>query len=74
MQNNSGDLSMQNIMRMASSPAGQQLLALLKQSDPQAMQKAMELAASGDYTKAKESLSPFLGSEEVKKLLQQLGG
>lgn len=74
MQNNSGDLSMQNIMRMISSPAGQQLLALLKQSDPQALQKAMEQATSGDYSNAKKSLSPFFESEEVKKLLQQLGG
>lgn len=74
MQKNSGDFSMQDVLRMVNSPAGQQLLALLRQSDPASLQKAMEQASSGDYSQAKQSLSPILASEEVKKLLQQLGG
>ena len=31
-------------------------------------------AKKGDYTKIKETLTPLLASEEVRKLIQQLGG
>lgn len=74
MQQNDRNFSMQDAMRMAATPAGQQLIALLKQSDQTALNQAMEQAKKGDYSQIKETLSPLLASEEVRKLLQQLGG
>jgi len=74
MQKNSGNFSMQDIMHLANSPAGKKLISMLQQSDPTAIQKAMEQASAGDYAQAKQSLGPFLASDEVKKLIQQLGG
>ena len=74
MQKNSENFSFQDAMHFANSPAGKQLIALLQQSDPNAMQKAMEQASSGDYEKARQALEPFLALEEVKKLMRQLGG
>lgn len=74
MQKNSDNFSVQAAMQLASSPAGQQLLALLQQSDPTALNKAMEYFSNGDYSQAKQSLQPLFASEEAKKLLQQLGG
>lgn len=74
MQKNSGDFSMQDALRLAKSPAGQQLLALLQQSDSAAVQIAMEQAASGNYSQAKQSLEPILASEEIQNILKQLGG
>ena len=74
MQKNSGDFSVQDAMRLANSPAGQQLLALLQQADPQSLQAAINRASAGDLNQAKEALGPLLALEEVKKLLQQLGG
>ena len=74
MQKNSGDFSMQEAMRLASSPAGKQLLALLQQSNSPALLAAMQQAAAGEYTQAKNTLAPMLESEEVQALLKQLGG
>ena len=73
MQKNSQDFSIEDALRMAKSPAGQQLIALLKQADPQTLQQAMQQANSGDYTQAKASLQEILASSEAKALLQQLG-
>ena len=72
MQKNSQNFSMQDAMRLARSDAGQQLLQLLRQSDGDALRKAADLAAAGDYRKASASLSALLDSPEVKALLKQL--
>jgi len=74
MQKNSGNFSMQDAMQLVNSPAGQQLMALLQQSDPDTLRKAMEQASNGDFSQAKRSLEPLFASEEAKKLLQQMGG
>ena len=74
MQKNSDSFSMQDAIKLANSPAGQQLIALLQGTDPNALRKAMNSASSGDMESAKNALTPLLNSEEVKKLLQQLGG
>ncbi len=74
MQKNSDNFSMQDALRLANSPAGQQLLALLQQADPEALSKAKTQASSGDFSQIAQTLAPLLASEDVKKLLQQLGG
>ena len=74
MQKNSDNFSMGDIMKMAGTPAGRQLLALLKQSDPNALKQAMTSATSGNMKAAGDALAPLLASEEVQKLLRQLGG
>lgn len=73
MQQNN-NFNMQDAMRFASTPEGQQLIALLKQSDNGTLQAAMEQAKKGDYSRAKEALTPLLASEEVQRLLRQMGG
>ncbi len=65
--------SMQEAMRLASTPAGQQLIRHLQQSDGSSMQQAMNRAAAGDYEAAKKLLSQMLSSPEAKKLMEQLG-
>lgn len=74
MERNSGDFSMEEAMRLVNSPAGQQLLALLQQSDTETMHRAMEQALRGDFSQAQQTLSDVASSPEVKKLLQQMGG
>ena len=44
MQKNSDNFSMQEALRLAGSDAGQQLLALLRQSNGTQLQQAMEQA------------------------------
>lgn len=74
MQKNSEDFSMQEAMRLAKSPAGQQLFALLRQTDPAALHQAMDQAAAGDYDHVKKTLASLLASPEASELLKQLGG
>ena len=74
MQKNSGNFSVEDVQRMANSPAGQQLMALLQQSDSRQLQSAAEKAADGDYESARRALTPLLNSPQVQALLKQLGG
>lgn len=74
MAKNSKDFSQQDILKMAQSPAGKQLIAMLQKADPSALQQAMSQAAAGNYEQAKASLSPLMESEKIKSLLQQMGG
>lgn len=74
MQKNSQNFSMQEALRLANSDAGQRLLAILKQSDSNQLQQAMDQAAAGNYENAQKSLSSLLASQEVKDLLKELGG
>lgn len=73
MQKKSEDFSVQEAMRLAKSPAGQQLLALLQQQNSPALQQAAQQASQGDYTQASQTLQQLLTSEEAKRLLSQLG-
>ena len=72
MQKNSPKFSMQDAMRLAKTDAGQQLLAILKQSDGQQLAKARESASTGDYSGAMQNLSSLLQREDVRQLLKQL--
>lgn len=73
MQKNSEDFSMQEALRLAKSPAGQQLLAMLRQTEGDRLRVAMEQAAAGNYTQAKATMNQLLSSEDAQKLLKQLG-
>ena len=64
---------MQEIMRLANSPAGQQLIQLLKQKNNQQMQQAVTQFQAGDRESAKQALSQILNDPKAKELLQQLG-
>ena len=54
------------------SPAGQELMQLMKNMDKDTLSKMMQQAASGNFTGLSDSLSPFLGSEKVQTLLRQM--
>ena len=72
MQKNSHQFSVQDALRLANSDAGQRLLAILKQSDGQPLEKARDSAATGDYTGAMQALSVLMEREDVRRLLKQL--
>lgn len=74
MQKNNQDFSIDEIMRLAKSPAGQQLFAMLKQNDNEKLEQAVSHAKAGDYTQAGQTLSTMLSSPEAQKLLKELGG
>ena len=74
MVKKSEDFSMQEIMRLAKSPAGQQLLAMLQRSDSGQVQQAADLAAAGQYNQAAQALQGILSSPEAQALIKELGG
>lgn len=74
MQSNFGNISMDDALRMAQTPAGQQLLNLISQANSQDLQNAMDLASAGDLSGAQKALSSLMSSPHVQALLKQLGG
>lgn len=73
MQENSNQKLIQEALRLANTPAGQQLLALMQQKGGDDLNKAMSSAAAGNYDQAKQALSSLLADPEARKLLEQLG-
>lgn len=61
-------------MRLAHSPAGKQLMELLRKNDSVQLQNALEKACAGDFSQAKDAINAFLSTPDAKALLEQLGG
>ncbi len=66
------DFSIQQAMKLAQSDAGKQLFALLQQTQGQKLQNAMDQAAAGDYTNAKETIQSMMASREAQELMKKL--
>ena len=60
-------------MKIAATPAGRQLMALLLKQGGNDLQNAMEKAAAGDISQAQKAIASLLDNPEAKKLLEQLG-
>lgn len=65
------DLS--EILRLAQTPEGQKLIAMVQSSDSTALNSALSSAGKGDYEGAKAALSGLLTSPEAQELLRRLG-
>ena len=74
MQKKFDDFSMQEAMRLAQSPVGQQLISLLQQTHSSEIDTLRSQLDSGDYEKVRQSASALLASAEVRALLKQLRG
>ena len=74
MQNKPQNFSPEDAMRLASTPAGQQLIAILQKSGKESINNAVSQAKEGNMEQAKRALAPLLASPEVQKLLKELGG
>lgn len=61
-------------LRMAQTPAGRQLIQMLRSSADPNLQKVISCAAAGDHAAAKQALSAILSNPEAQKLLRQMGG
>ena len=68
------NLSMQEILRLANSPAGKQLIAMMQQQGGGEFQKAMASAATGDYSQARQAIEALMTDPKAQQLLKQLGG
>ena len=74
MEKKNPNFSMEEVLKLAKSPAGQQLMAMLRQQDSAKLEQAAAQAKAGDYSQASQTLSAMLSSPEAQKLMKQLGG
>ena len=74
MQKNSQNFSMQELLRLANSPAGQQLLAYLQENNPNGVKQAMTQAASGNQQELGKTIAQLLSSPQAQELLHKLEG
>ena len=66
-------ISIQEVLRLAASPAGQQLIALMQKNGGNEFKQAMQQAAAGDYTGAKRAVESLLTDPQAQRLLKELG-
>ena len=66
-------ISMQEVLRLAASPAGQQLIALMQQKGGPKFEQAMQQASAGDYMGAKKAMESLLADPQAQRLLKELG-
>lgn len=72
MQKKSEDFSVQEAMRLAKTPAGQQLLAMLQQENGAQLQSVMRLAQSGDMAGAGKALQSILSGSSARSLIKEM--
>lgn len=65
---------MKDAARLAKSPAAQELFNMMQAQNPEALNRAMNQAAAGDYDQVRQSLAQLLSTPEIRALLEQLGG
>ncbi len=70
--NNSLPFSKEDLKRVLTSPEGQRLLAILRQSGGSALDQAAASVRSGDYAAAQTLLEPMLRDPEAQKLVEKL--
>lgn len=60
------------LLKLAHSNTGQQLMALLQKSGADALSSAASKASNGDYTQAQSLLNQLLQDPKARALLKQL--
>ena len=73
MKKNSQDFSIQKAKQLAQTPEGQQLMAMLQQTDSAQLHKATEAASAGNYQQAGTLLQALLSSPEARQLIRKIG-
>lgn len=63
---------MNQLMKLAASPAGMRLLSMLQNDTSIDLKKLAQTASAGNLSAAKEQLSGFLSSEEANTLMKEL--
>lgn len=64
---------MAKLMKMAQSPAGQELLSRLQHTGGQHLQDVMSKASAGDYEEAKQALFALMQDPTMQQLLRKMG-
>ena len=73
MEKKSQDFSVSDVQKIANSPQGKQLMALLQKNGGTQLQEAMAKATDGNYKEAAALLQTLTKTPEIKELLRQMG-
>lgn len=68
-----GNFDIQQVMRLASSDTGQQLLNLLQATQGDTLRGAMDQAAAGNYEQLKKTVQQLLSNEQARQLVEKMG-
>ena len=68
------NISMEQAMTFAASPAGKQLIKLVQSMSGADLSRAQAYASAGDMDSAKKELSSLLEDPKIRELLRQFGG
>ena len=71
MQSNKNQFSMEDVRRMSSTPAGQELIKLLS-TGGQDVEKVRQAAQKGDFAQAKNALGELMKSPKIQQLLKEM--
>ena len=59
-------------MEFAQTREGQQLIAMLRQAGGNDLENAIQSAASGNMTQARQTISQLMNNPEAKKILEKM--
>ena len=65
------NISMEQVMSFAASPAGKKLITMLEKQNAAQISIAQKLAESGDMEAAKKVLSSLLADPNIKEMLKK---
>lgn len=68
------DHALQEARKLAQTPEGKQLAALLQQLGGHNLQQSIDAAAAGDYRQAQQAISALMQNPQARQLLEKLGG
>ncbi len=74
MGNSSTPPSMQDIMRLAQTQEGQQLIETLKQQNNPLLQELISSASQGNFMRARVILNALMEDPQVQSILNRMGG
>ena len=74
MEQNHKNFSKDDLQKLAQSPTGRKLMAMLANQHSDAANAVRSSMAQGDTEQAKKALSAFLSDPQVQALLRQLEG
>lgn len=74
MAKDSGGIDFSELMKIANSPAGQELISLVQKNKDEHFDEAMQQAQSGDFSQAKAMISQILSTPEAAELMKKIRG
>lgn len=69
-----GGIDFSELLKIANSPAGRELMNLIQKNRDARFDEAMHQAETGDFSQAKEMLDQMLSTKEAKDLVQKIRG